>query len=73
LALVTGEREEEPHASLWAWQRRLIELRRRIPALSDGRLDRVHVSFDETTKWFVVKPRAVVIARNLVENLSMRA
>jgi maltooligosyltrehalose trehalohydrolase len=60
-----SERDEEPHAGLWAWHRRLIKLRREIPALSDGRLNQVRVSFDETTKWFVVKRGAIVIACSL--------
>jgi maltooligosyltrehalose trehalohydrolase len=60
-----SERDEEPHAGLWAWHRRLIKLRREIPTLSDGRLNQVRVSFDETSKWFVVKRGAVVIACNL--------
>jgi maltooligosyltrehalose trehalohydrolase len=60
-----SERDEEPHAGLWAWHRRLIKLRREIPVLSDGRLDQVRVNFDENTKWFVVKRGAVVIACNL--------
>jgi maltooligosyltrehalose trehalohydrolase len=60
-----SERDEEPHAGLLAWHRGLIELRRRIPALSNGLLNEVFVSFDETTKWFVVRRGAVVIACNL--------
>jgi maltooligosyltrehalose trehalohydrolase len=56
---------KNPHAGLLAWHRGLIELRRRIPALSNGLLNEVFVSFDETTKWFVVRRGAVVIACNL--------
>jgi maltooligosyltrehalose trehalohydrolase len=56
---------KEPHAGLLTWHRSLIELRRKVPALSDGRLERVHVSFDETAKWFVVKRSSVVVACNL--------
>jgi maltooligosyltrehalose trehalohydrolase len=59
------ERDKEPHASLLAWHRRLIELRRKIPSLSDGRLDKVGVSFDENGKWLVVKRGPVVVACNL--------
>jgi len=59
------ERDEEPHAGLWEWHRRLIELRREIPALSNGRLNQVRVRFDASAKWFVVKRGAVVIACNL--------
>jgi maltooligosyltrehalose trehalohydrolase len=50
---------------LLAWHRRLIELRLETPALSDGRLDRVEVNFDENGKWLVVKRRPVVVACNL--------
>jgi maltooligosyltrehalose trehalohydrolase len=60
-----SERDKEAHGSLLAWHRKLIKLRREIPALSDGRLNQGRVSFDETTKWFVVKRDAVVIACNL--------
>ena len=60
-----SESNKEPHAGLLAWYRRLIELRREIPALSDGCLQRVRVSFDEAAKWFVVKRNPVVVACNL--------
>jgi maltooligosyltrehalose trehalohydrolase len=60
-----SEHEEEPHAGLLAWHRRLIKLRREIPALADGRLDRVRVNFDENARWLVVKRGALVVACNL--------
>lgn len=60
-----SERDKEPHAGLLAWHRRLIELRRQTPALSDGRLERVRPSFDEQRKWFVVKRGPIVVACNL--------
>lgn len=50
-----AELEKEPHASLLEWHRRLVALRRRLPALSDGRLDRVRVRFDEAAGWFVLE------------------
>jgi maltooligosyltrehalose trehalohydrolase len=59
------ERDKEPHAGLLAWYRRLIELRREFPALSDGRLDRVEVSFDEQKKWLVMRRGPVAVACNL--------
>ena len=59
------ERDKEPHAGLLAWHRRLIELRPKIPSLSDGRLDKVGVRFDENGKWLVVKRGPVVVACNL--------
>lgn len=60
-----NERDKEPHADLLAWHRRLIELRREIPALSDGCLEGVHVKFNEAAKWFVVERGPVVVACNL--------
>jgi maltooligosyltrehalose trehalohydrolase len=60
-----SEHEAEPHTGLLAWHRRLIELRRKIPSLSDGRLDKVGVRFDENGKWLVVKRGPVVVACNL--------
>ena len=60
-----SEREQGPHAGLLAWHRGLIELRREIPALSDGGLEGVRVNFDETAKWFVVRRGPVVVACNL--------
>jgi maltooligosyltrehalose trehalohydrolase len=60
-----SEQNKEPHSGLLAWHRRLIQLRREIPALSDGRLERVLTNFDESAKWFVVSRGPVVIACNL--------
>jgi maltooligosyltrehalose trehalohydrolase len=60
-----NERKTEPHASLLQWHKRLIQLRREIPALSDGRRERVAVSFDEQARWFVVRRGPVVVACNL--------
>ena len=60
-----SESDTEPHSGLLAWHRRLIQLRREIPALSDGCVEEVRVSFDETAKWLVVNRGPVVIACNL--------
>lgn len=60
-----SESDREPYSGLLAWHRRLIQLRREIPALSDGWVEGVGVSFDETAKWFVVKRGPVVVACNL--------
>jgi maltooligosyltrehalose trehalohydrolase len=60
-----NELDQQPHAELLAWYRRLIQLRREIPVLSDGRMGRVRVSFDETAKWLVITRAPVVIACNL--------
>jgi maltooligosyltrehalose trehalohydrolase len=49
------ELHNEPHAGLLAWYKKLIALRRSTPSLTDGRLDRVKVKFDERAKWLVMK------------------
>jgi len=60
-----SEREREPHVSLLDWHRHLIRLRREVPALADGRLDRVRVHYDEEAKWLVVERGPVAVACNL--------
>jgi maltooligosyltrehalose trehalohydrolase len=59
------EREREPHVSLLDWHRRLIRLRREVPALSDGCLHRVRVRFDEQAQWLAVDRGPVTVACNL--------
>jgi maltooligosyltrehalose trehalohydrolase len=59
------ERHREPHASLLDWHRRLIQLRRRVPALLDGRRDRLRVHCDEEARWLVVQRGAVTVGCNL--------
>jgi maltooligosyltrehalose trehalohydrolase len=61
------ELAREPHARLLDWHRRLIRLRREVPALADGRLDRVHVDFDETARWLVVERGPVAVVCNLAD------
>ena len=65
--LVWSERSRNPHAELLDWHRRLISLRREIPALSDGRLDRINVSFDEQARWLVMARGAIAVACNMSE------
>src|SRR6266849_5622621 len=62
-----GEPTREPHATLLEWYRRLIALRRAIPALSDGRLDRVEVQFDEREQWLVLRRGPVAVVSNLAK------
>ncbi len=61
------EIEREPHAGLLAWHRALIGLRRRLPALSDGRIEDVGVTFDESARWIVVKRGEICLACNLAD------
>ncbi|WP_435874920.1 malto-oligosyltrehalose trehalohydrolase [Nonomuraea wenchangensis] len=60
-----GEPGEEPHARLLAWHRELIALRRRLPALTDGRLDRVRADCDEAAGLVSVERGPVLVAANL--------
>jgi maltooligosyltrehalose trehalohydrolase len=60
-----NEIHDEPHAGLLTWYKNLIALRRSHSALTDGRLDRVHVKFDERAKWFVVTRGDIEVACNL--------
>jgi maltooligosyltrehalose trehalohydrolase len=62
-----SEMEREPHASLLDWHRRLIALRHSLPPLTDGRLDRVHVRYDEQARWLVMQRGLVAVACNLAE------
>ena len=49
------------------WYRALIGLRRRIPALTDGRREDVQAEFDEAAGWLVVARGPVTIACNLAQ------
>jgi maltooligosyltrehalose trehalohydrolase len=60
-----SEPGREPHASLLDWHRQLIRLRRELAVLSDGRLDRLRVRFDEAARWLAVDRGSVVVACNL--------
>jgi maltooligosyltrehalose trehalohydrolase len=55
------------HAGLLAWYRRLIALRRQVPALTDPRLDRVQTECDPQARWLTVRRGPVVVAANLGE------
>jgi maltooligosyltrehalose trehalohydrolase len=59
------EKSVEPHASIMEWHRRLIRLRRSLPALTDGRLDRVRTRFDEEKKWFIMARGPVTVLCNI--------
>jgi maltooligosyltrehalose trehalohydrolase len=55
----------EPHAGLLAWYRELIALRRGRPELTDPRLPRVQVEFDEQERWLAVRRGRLRIVANL--------
>ena len=50
-----AEPHEGEHARLLQWYRDLVALRRREPALGDGRLDLVEVDHDEDAGWLVMR------------------
>jgi maltooligosyltrehalose trehalohydrolase len=56
------------HAGLLAWYRRLIALRRQVPALTDPRLDRVRTECDPGGGWLIVRRGPVMVAANLGDN-----
>jgi maltooligosyltrehalose trehalohydrolase len=60
-----GELTRDGHRDMLAWYRDLIALRRRIPGLGDGRLDRVRVRYDEQERWLVVERGELRVAANL--------
>jgi maltooligosyltrehalose trehalohydrolase len=60
-----SELEQDRAQSLLAWHRDLIGLRRTRPDLSDGRRDRVDVTYDEQARWVVVRRGAVAVVCNL--------
>ena len=53
------------HAGLLDWHRRLIALRRQLPALTDPRLDRIQTEFDQEARWLIVRRGPVTVAANL--------
>ena len=60
-----SELDREPHAELLGWYRELIALRRAWPELTDPRLGRVRVDYDEAARWLVVRRGRLRIVANL--------
>ena len=54
-----------PRASLLDWYRELIALRRARPELTDPRLGRVQVDYDELERWLVVRRGRLRVVANL--------
>ncbi|GIH68951.1 malto-oligosyltrehalose trehalohydrolase [Sphaerimonospora thailandensis] len=59
-----GELAEDGHASLLGWYRDLIALRKTCPDLTDPRLDRVRVDFDEDGRSLVMERGSLRVAAN---------
>jgi maltooligosyltrehalose trehalohydrolase len=62
-----AELADEPHASVLAWYRSLVQLRADHPDLRDPRLDRVRVAYDEDLRWLVVARGSLRVACNLAD------
>lgn len=60
-----SEPARRPHRELLEWHRELIALRRRTPELTDPRLTRVAVRYDEDARWLVMRRGAVTVAAAL--------
>ena len=60
-----SEPAREPHASILAWYKALIHLRRTTPHLTDGRLHHVEVRFDEDARWLAMDRGPVTVVCNL--------
>jgi len=60
-----SELDRNEHAAVLDWHRRLIELRRAVPALTDGRLDAIGCEFRDEAGWLVVRRGPITVAGNL--------
>ncbi len=58
-----GEVSQEPHAGMLAWYRRLIELRRAVPGLRDGR--RPAIRWDPVEAWIALDRDGASVVANL--------
>jgi malto-oligosyltrehalose trehalohydrolase len=60
-----SQRDREPHRGLLAWYQELIGLRRRVPELTDPRLERVRADYDEPARWLVLRRGGLRIVAHL--------
>jgi maltooligosyltrehalose trehalohydrolase len=57
-----SEAAHEPHASMLDFYRRLIELRRTTPDLTDPNLGHAVVAFDEEKRWLTLQRGSIILA-----------
>jgi maltooligosyltrehalose trehalohydrolase len=62
------ELEQEQHASLFAWYRTLLRLRRDIPALATGGLEAADAVCDEDARWLALTRGPITLACNLADH-----
>ncbi|MBZ9638219.1 malto-oligosyltrehalose trehalohydrolase [Streptomyces sp. PSKA30] len=60
-----SEPDNEPHARVLAWYRRLIALRHEQPDLTDPDLSDIKVAYDEEARWLAFRRGDVCVAVNL--------
>ena len=60
-----SEAKRGSHEEMLGWYTQLIALRRRLPALTDPRRDRVEVGYDEEAGWLLLSRDDVLVAVNL--------
>ncbi len=58
------ELEHEPHASVLAWYKGLIRLRRELPVLKDGSLSQILISYHEEEQWLAMNRGPVMVVCN---------
>ncbi len=58
------EMQQEPHASLLDFYRRLIAMRKATPDLTDPDLSHVEVAVDEAARWLTMRRSSVTLAVN---------
>lgn len=61
------EISKPPHAEILDWHKKLIQLRRNEPDLSDGELKNVQTNYDEKNRWLVVERGSISIVCNFAE------
>jgi maltooligosyltrehalose trehalohydrolase len=59
-----SEADREPHRSMLSWHQQLIQLRRELPQLTDGRLDLVRAEADPEGRWLLIQRGAVLVVAN---------
>ena len=62
-----SEAAQRQHHNIFNWYQSLIRLRRRLPALTDARLEETSVAFDEKTNWLIMRRGSVLVICNFAE------
>jgi maltooligosyltrehalose trehalohydrolase len=63
-----SEQSQPQHAEMLDWYKRLIDLRKAQPDLTDGSLEATHVDYNEEQKWLAMQRGSIEIAVNLGSN-----